>query len=545
MNPAVAAGGTGVTVNPTNLATPSNYQVWRAQSGGGLYSLQNGTLYMASYQDPNIANALKTNGIDLNSIAAYGDSQIADMNRQQNYNNVVTVNPNDPNFAKYFSPTSATTQMQTVNTAPSLPANQQTIAAAQAAQAQQLAGDQGMNVTQTTTPEGVAAVQKTPLGTTPAQTQTTSGSTQPNSTAGAGVGAVAPTSSYTGTSIVDYLNSVGKASDYASRAQMAQQMGIQNYSGTAAQNTQMLNALRSSGTAPVTTPTGEVGQSGTMGQASGGTSSGGGVLGATDTSTGATDPYAGLDPIAKQVKMYTDASTALGLPTIKQQYDDYSKQSEDLNNELQDKILDVNNNPWLSEGIREKEITNLQNSYATRLDTLTHLMTLTDSLYQQGLAQVDKMTTNANADIAATNALAQKQVDAATALAKDNVVQSVGGRELLINKDTGKTVADLGPTTPSASASAGFSLSAGQTRFDANGNPIASVAPKPTSSTSTAKGSLSSTDFVAQTLANQGLDYNTTIASVPAGRVGVIDNKTGTIGTILPSEYNASIYTYL
>jgi hypothetical protein len=54
-----------------------------------------------------------------------------------------------------------------------------------------------------------------------------------------------PQSSYTGPSIVDYLKSVGQASDFSSRTQLAKQHGITNYTGTAAQNTQLLNLLRS------------------------------------------------------------------------------------------------------------------------------------------------------------------------------------------------------------------------------------------------------------------------------------------------------------
>lgn len=55
----------------------------------------------------------------------------------------------------------------------------------------------------------------------------------------------APAATYTGVSIVNYLASVGQPSDYASRAKLAQQQGITNYTGTAAQNTQLLNTLRS------------------------------------------------------------------------------------------------------------------------------------------------------------------------------------------------------------------------------------------------------------------------------------------------------------
>ena len=57
-----------------------------------------------------------------------------------------------------------------------------------------------------------------------------------------------PASTYTGVSIVDYLKSVGQSSDYSSRSALAAQQGIQNYQGTAEQNTQLLNILRGGGT---------------------------------------------------------------------------------------------------------------------------------------------------------------------------------------------------------------------------------------------------------------------------------------------------------
>ena len=49
---------------------------------------------------------------------------------------------------------------------------------------------------------------------------------------------------YKGTSVVDYLKSVGQTSDYASRKKLAQQQGISNYTGTASQNTKMLGKIR-------------------------------------------------------------------------------------------------------------------------------------------------------------------------------------------------------------------------------------------------------------------------------------------------------------
>src|SRR5690625_1014193 len=51
-------------------------------------------------------------------------------------------------------------------------------------------------------------------------------------------------STYKGSSIVDYLKSVGQSSSFAHRKKLAQRYGIKNYKGTASQNTRLLNALR-------------------------------------------------------------------------------------------------------------------------------------------------------------------------------------------------------------------------------------------------------------------------------------------------------------
>lgn len=56
-------------------------------------------------------------------------------------------------------------------------------------------------------------------------------------------------SSSGGGSIVNLLNSKGQASDFASRARLAASMGIQNYTGSAAQNNQLFNAVNGGGSA--------------------------------------------------------------------------------------------------------------------------------------------------------------------------------------------------------------------------------------------------------------------------------------------------------
>lgn len=61
-------------------------------------------------------------------------------------------------------------------------------------------------------------------------------------------------SAYNGNSIVDYLKSIGKPSDFNSRCGYAKQYGISNYTGTASQNTALLNAMRGNGGASAAKP---------------------------------------------------------------------------------------------------------------------------------------------------------------------------------------------------------------------------------------------------------------------------------------------------
>lgn len=93
---------------------------------------------------------------------------------------------------------------------------------------------------------------------------------------------------YQGPSIVDYLASVGQASDYGSRAQLASSKGISGYVGSAQQNTQLLNMLRGSGATPPPAP--PPGQTPQNNQAPAPTFSGGSP--ATSAGSGTPPPYA-------------------------------------------------------------------------------------------------------------------------------------------------------------------------------------------------------------------------------------------------------------
>lgn len=84
---------------------------------------------------------------------------------------------------------------------------------------------------------GVSSVLPKPTSVTTTPTTTTPATTTPTTPT------TTPTSTYTGVSIVDFLKSLGLPSDFNSRADLAKQYGITNYTGTAAQNIQLLNTL--------------------------------------------------------------------------------------------------------------------------------------------------------------------------------------------------------------------------------------------------------------------------------------------------------------
>lgn len=63
-----------------------------------------------------------------------------------------------------------------------------------------------------------------------------------------------PNSAYTGSSIVDYLKSIGVDSSYANRVKLAKQYGLTSYGGTAEQNKLLLDLMRTKVSVPSPAP---------------------------------------------------------------------------------------------------------------------------------------------------------------------------------------------------------------------------------------------------------------------------------------------------
>lgn len=199
----------------------------------------------------------------------------------------------------------------------------------------------------------------------------------------------APVSNYTGPSIVDFLNSIGQPSNFAARAQLAAQNGIQGYTGTAAQNTQLLNQLRGPsqstlGTPMATnTPAVPVGSGDPLDPNSQIKSYFDQVkdeLGIGDI----TPPNKSQSPITAFADTYKQLYDEMGLNTIKQQFDSVQKEYDDLQVKKQEEVAAINNDPWLSEGVRVSRVRKVAEKYDIKESNLTSKMSLYQSFYDSG-----------------------------------------------------------------------------------------------------------------------------------------------------------------
>lgn len=91
----------------------------------------------------------------------------------------------------------------------------------------------------------MAAIEKNRAKIADAVAATVTNGAKPNASSG---NTAPKTSTYTGPSIVEYLNSIGMSSSFSNRAYLAVSYGIvkntESYTGSAAQNTALLNKLR-------------------------------------------------------------------------------------------------------------------------------------------------------------------------------------------------------------------------------------------------------------------------------------------------------------
>lgn len=111
---------------------------------------------------------------------------------------------------------------------------------------------------------------------------------------------------------------------------------------------------------------------------------------------GITPPSASGNPVQDYASTYNQLLTSMGLTDIKTEFNKVQGEYKALQNELNDKISAINDDPWASEGVRVGQIKSMQSKYEGKLQILTDQQKLYDSLYQQGVQQAQHV---ANATI--------------------------------------------------------------------------------------------------------------------------------------------------
>lgn len=95
-------------------------------------------------------------------------------------------------------------------------------------------------------------------------------------------------------------------------------------------------------------------------------------------------PNSNQTPINAFSESYKKLYDNLGLTSVKKRIEEANKQIVDIDNEMADKINEVNENPWLAEGIRRNKIVKVQEKYQQRRDSAVNLLKLNQSLYDAG-----------------------------------------------------------------------------------------------------------------------------------------------------------------
>lgn len=97
------------------------------------------------------------------------------------------------------------------------------------------------------------------------------------------------------------------------------------------------------------------------------------------------------DPVSQAYSWYNTLYTQMGLPTVKNQMDDINKQITAQANERDDAIAEVNDDPWLTEGVRLRRNQKISDKYDNKIKNLTNQFNLYESVYSRGTQEAQFM----------------------------------------------------------------------------------------------------------------------------------------------------------
>ena len=101
------------------------------------------------------------------------------------------------------------------------------------------------------------------------------------------------------------------------------------------------------------------------------------------------------NPLQFVQDIYSQLLQNSGLAGIKTQAENFNTRVEELTNEMNDEIADINDNPWLVEGVRIKRIQRVQEKYEGRITSAMNSAKFMQGLYADGLAEARFLTQQA------------------------------------------------------------------------------------------------------------------------------------------------------
>ncbi len=120
------------------------------------------------------------------------------------------------------------------------------------------------------------------------------------------------------------------------------------------------------------------------------------------------------NPLQAFENSYMQIYKNLGLPTIREEIDNITKQKTELENKRIEEVNAVNDNPWLSESMRSRKVNQVNDNFDSRSKNIINTLTLYDNLYQRGTQQAQFITKGALDAFQAQQTLDSTQLDRAT-----------------------------------------------------------------------------------------------------------------------------------
>lgn len=116
-------------------------------------------------------------------------------------------------------------------------------------------------------------------------------------------------------------------------------------------------------------------------------------------------------PAPSTEKLFTDAYAAAGLSDVKKKLEDLASRRSTVKQELNERMLGVNENPWLSEASRLQNIGNTKNFFQGDLSALSEEEMTLQEIFNSGLSQVNDLVTRRTTDFANQQAIDQAQLN--------------------------------------------------------------------------------------------------------------------------------------